>query len=185
MKLMKERESFRLLKAISFAAEKHRFQKRKDSAGTPYVNHPIDVALTLSEVGKENSLDLLIAAVLHDTIEDTQTTPEEIEHLFGTEVRNIVLEVTDDKNLPKEERKRLQVVHASSKSDLARKLKLADKICNVTDIIHHPPTDWSRARKLSYLTWTEEVLSGLENANPLLEAHLKNLIQEGRVAFKE
>ena len=180
---MKEQETYRLLKAISFAADKHRFQKRKDTAGTPYINHPIHVALTLSEIGMENNLELLEAAILHDTIEDTQTTPREIEELFGTRVRDIVLEVTDDKNLPKDERKRLQVIHAPSKSEFARKLKLADKICNVTDIIHHPPADWSMERKLAYLTWAEDVLAGLKNANPLLEDHLRNLIHQGRSVF--
>src|SRR5689334_11565726 len=106
-------ETKTLLKALAFAADKHRFQKRKDEAGTPYINHPIHVALTLVEVGQESNEDLLVAAVLHDTIEDTQTSPDEIQEQFGQTVLDIVLEVTDDKNLPKEERKRLQVLNAS------------------------------------------------------------------------
>src|SRR6266478_3838883 len=106
---MNNESTLLLLKSISFAADKHRFQKRKDADATPYINHPINVALTLSEIGKENDDNLIIAAVLHDTIEDTKTTPEEIENLFGKKVLDIVLEVTDDKTLPKEERKRLQV----------------------------------------------------------------------------
>jgi GTP diphosphokinase / guanosine-3',5'-bis(diphosphate) 3'-diphosphatase len=180
---MNASETKQLLKALSFAAEKHRFQKRKDTAGTPYINHPINVALVLSEMGNEDDIDLLIAAVLHDTIEDTETTPDEIAKAFGTTVRDIVLEVTDDKNLPKEERKRLQIVLAEKKTAAAKKLKLADKICNVLDIVNHPPGDWSTERKLNYLTWAEEVLKGLTGANAALETYLAQVIAEGRKVF--
>jgi guanosine-3',5'-bis(diphosphate) 3'-pyrophosphohydrolase len=173
-------ETKNLLKALAFAADKHRFQKRKDVEGTPYINHPIHVALTLMEVGEESNDDLLIAAILHDTIEDTQTTPGEIENIFGQSVLEIVLEVTDDKSLSKEERKRLQIVQASKKSELARKLKLADKICNVIDILHHPPANWSVDRKLQYLDWAEQVLNGLYGSNEKLEIKLRSLIDEGR-----
>jgi len=177
-------ETHQLLKAMAFAADKHRFQTRKDKAGTPYINHPISVALTLMEIGNENDTDLLVAAVLHDTIEDTDTNPEEIQKNFGTNVLNIVLEVSDDKNLSKEERKRQQVLQASKKSSAARKLKLADKICNVTDIIHHPPGNWTIERKLNYLLWAEQVLAGLKGVNPILEDHLSQIIHEGREIFK-
>jgi guanosine-3',5'-bis(diphosphate) 3'-pyrophosphohydrolase len=181
---MKTEEILRLLKALSFAADKHRFQKRKDAAGTPYINHPINVALMLMEVGKETDADLLVAAMLHDTIEDTETSPEEIRALFGQEVLDIVLEVTDDKSLPKEERKKLQVTHASHKSAAAKKLKLADKICNIADILHHPPSGWSTERKLQYLSWAGEVLVGLKDANPLLENHMKEMLRKGKEFFK-
>lgn len=175
-------EKHQLLKAISFAAEKHRYQKRKDSEGTPYINHPINVALTLADGGEQDTT-LLVAAVLHDTIEDTQTSAEEIQKEFGQDVLNIVLEVTDDKSLTKEERKRMQVLHAPKKSIAAKKLKLADKICNVNDIMHHPPQNWTRERKLNYLEWAEQVLHGLAGANPTLENRLKEMIQLGRNRF--
>jgi (p)ppGpp synthase/HD superfamily hydrolase len=178
---MDSQQMLPLLKALSFAADKHRFQTRKDSAGTPYINHPINVVLTLAETGLETDTLLLVAAILHDTIEDTQTTPEEIQTFFGKEVLGIVLEVTDDKTIPKEERKRRQVSEAPTKSLRARKLKLADKICNVTDIIHHPPDNWSVERKLNYLLWAEQVLQGLRGANPLLERRLAQVIEEGRM----
>jgi guanosine-3',5'-bis(diphosphate) 3'-pyrophosphohydrolase len=181
---MKLEETKTLLSAIAFAAEKHRFQKRKDTEGTPYINHPIQVALTLLEVGEETNEDLLVAAILHDTVEDTQTTPHEIVEKFGPAVLSLVLEVTDDKNLPKEERKKLQVRNASHKSELARKLKLADKICNVSDIIHHPPGNWSQERKQHYLTWAEDVLSGLAGTHLKLEQKLQELIREGRKIFE-
>lgn len=169
----------RLLGALSFAAHKHRFQRRKDADATPYINHPIEVARTLVEVGGETDIDLLVAAVLHDCIEDTETTPGEIESLFGVEVLAIVLEVTDDKRLPKEERKRLQVEQASRKSERARKLKLADKICNVHDIQHHPPAQWSEERKAQYLAWVRAVLQQLEGTNFPMEKHLHALLQRG------
>ena len=171
-----------LLKALSFAAEKHRNQKRKDSEGTPYINHPISVAKTLADAG-ESELKLLVAALLHDTIEDTETSPEEIASEFGVEVLSIVLEVTDDKSLPKEERKRLQIVQASKKSVWARKLKLADKICNVNDIVQRPPHNWTIDRKLNYLTWAEQVLYGLVGVNSLLEEQLSESIRKGRILF--
>lgn len=172
-----------LLKAIAFAADKHRFQKRKDTEGTPYINHPISVALTLMDLGGETNQDLLVAAILHDTIEDTQTSAEEISEYFGPTVLSIVLEVTDDKRLPKEERKKLQVLTASKKSESARKLKLADKICNVTDIIHHPPSSWTVERKLQYLDWVDQVLRGLAGTNSLLENKLKEQLQLARKLF--
>lgn len=184
MNTMNQTETLRLLKALSFAADKHRFQRRKDTEETPYINHPINVALTLIEKGEEHNNDLLVAAILHDTIEDTQTTPEEIEQQFGKTVLGIVLEVTDDKNLPKEERKRLQVLHAPHKSSLAKKLKLADKSCNVYDIVNHPPGSWSMERKLNYLTWAEDILSGLKGTNLHLEEHLTQLIKKGRKVFQ-
>ena len=174
-----------LLKALAFAADKHRFQKRKDAQETPYINHPINVALTLMDIGGETNEDLIVAAILHDTIEDTETSPAEIREHFGQSVLDIVLEVTDDKSLPKEERKRLQVLNASRKSEQARKLKLADKICNVTDIIHHPPGNWTVERKLQYLEWAEQVLKGLVRTNPKLESKLQEQIQLGRQSFLE
>lgn len=181
---MNSRPDYKLLTAIAFAADKHKFQTRKDTEGTPYINHPLEVALTLMGVGKESDHELLVSAVLHDTIEDTQTTPEEIEALFGHRVLSIVLEVTDDKKLPKEQRKLNQVLYAPMKSIAAKKLKLADKICNVHDIIHRPPVNWSVERKIEYLHWAGKVLEGLEGANPLLEERLKELISEGFQRFQ-
>jgi guanosine-3',5'-bis(diphosphate) 3'-pyrophosphohydrolase len=177
---MTNEQSFALMRAISFAADRHRFQTRKDNDATPYINHPIKVAFTLMNKGKEFDTNLLVAAVLHDTIEDTETTAEEIEAMFGSSVLKIVLEVTDDKLLPKEERKRLQITHAATKSLAAKKLKLADKICNVYDIIHSPPEKWTVERRLAYLFWAEQVLEGLKGANEYLEKELQDLILEGR-----
>lgn len=169
-----------LLKAMRFSAEKHRDQRRKDTHASPYINHPIQVAETLSTLGEVRDVHLLLAALLHDTIEDTATTPEEIEAAFGAEVLALVLEVTDDKRLPKQDRKRLQIENTPHKTLQARLLKLADKICNVHDILQSPPADWSLQRKQEYLLWTEKVVSGLRGVNVNLERRYDELLVEGK-----
>lgn len=165
--------------ALRFAALKHKDQKRKDSK-TPYINHPIEVTELLLRVGHENDTDTVVAALLHDTIEDTNTSAEEIQALFGERVMNIVKECTDDKSLPKDVRKALQVEHAPHKSDMAKRIKLADKISNVKDIIFTPPPDWSTQRKIDYLEWSERVVAGLRGVSPGLEALYDNVIAEGK-----
>lgn len=158
-----------LLAAIAFAADKHRNQRRKDAVASPYINHPIDLAnLLANEAGIEEEL-LLVAAILHDTIEDTETTEQELERLFGKEVMHIVMEVTDDQSLPKAERKRLQVAHAETISDRAKLVKLADKTCNLRDISARRPVKWSLARKRKYQAWAKEVVDQLRGVNPKLE----------------
>ena len=126
-------------------------------SGYPYVNHVIAVTELLARCGVSD-VETLQAALLHDTIEDTETTPEELAALFGPAVRDLVLEVTDDKSLAKEERKRLQIEHAPHLSERARRIKLADKICNVLDVAHDPPPDWSMTRRADYLAWAEAVV---------------------------
>ncbi len=177
---LSEEDFGKILKALQFAARKHRDQRRKGSQHPPYINHPIDVTETLWRVGEVRDVVTLLAALLHDTIEDTATSPEEIRELFGEDVLSVVLEVTDDKSLPKAERKRLQVVNAPHKSPRARQIKLADKISNVTEIANDPPDDWSLARRIEYLDWTEQVISGLRGQNPRLEAHYDAVLAEGR-----
>src|SRR5512143_2634803 len=131
-----------ILKALRFSAEKHNDQRRKDAKASPYINHLIQVTETLWTIGEVRDVTLLVASILHDTIEDTATTQEEIRQNFGEEVLALVLEVTDDKSLPKQVRKQLQVEHAPHKSHNAKLLKLADKISNIQDIIRFPPRDW-------------------------------------------
>ena len=159
----------KLVAAIAFAADKHRNQRRKDHEASPYINHPIALANVLAnEAGVEDER-VLLAAVLHDTIEDTETTEQELVRLFGKEVADIVMEVTDDKALPKAERKRLQIEHASHISRRAKLVKLADKICNLRDIAKSPPTDWSVERKQEYLDWAKAVVGQLRGVHPGLE----------------
>ncbi len=158
-----------ILRAVAFAAEKHKNQRRKDADATPYVNHPIALANVLKQEGEVDDVAVLVAAILHDTIEDTETTAEELRAIFGKEIASIVLEVTDDKSLPKAERKRLQIEHATVASHSAKLVKLADKICNLRDIASNPPADWSEERKREYFEWAARVVAGCRNTSPTLE----------------
>ena len=159
----------RVISAISFAADKHRNQRRKDIEASPYINHPIALANILAnEAGIEDE-KVLVAAILHDTIEDTETTTQELADLFGDDVTAIVLEVTDDKSLPKAERKRLQVEHAPTISRRAKLVKLADKIANLRDIAASPPADWPLQRQQEYFDWAKAVVDGLRGTHPTLE----------------
>jgi len=159
-----------LLRAASFAADKHRDQRRKDVSASPYINHPLAVADVLANEGGVEDLDVLRAALLHDTIEDTATTAAQLREQFGDVVTNIVLEVSDDKDLEKEERKRLQILHAAHTSPQAKLVKLGDKICNLRDILKSPPADWSLERRQAYFDWAAAVVAGLRGTNARLEA---------------
>ena len=168
-----------LITALAFAADKHKNQRRKDADASPYINHPIALAnLLLNEAGVEDQC-VLIAAILHDTIEDTDTTEQELVRHFGKDVADIVLEVTDDKALPKAERKRLQIEHAAHISRRAKLVKLADKICNLRDITASPPADWSVDRKREYFDWAKSVVDELRGVHPGLE-HLFDKAYDGR-----
>jgi guanosine-3',5'-bis(diphosphate) 3'-pyrophosphohydrolase len=177
-------DSIALLKALHFAADKHRDQRRKNVEASPYINHPIEVAELLARVGGVTDLVTLQGAILHDTIEDTDTTPEELEEAFGPEVRSVVQEVTDDKDLPKADRKRLQIEHAPHISERARLIKLADKISNVRSVTETPPAQWPLSRRQEYLDWTEKVCAGLRGCNPALETLYAELLERGRRVLK-
>ncbi len=164
-----------VFRALVFAASRHRNQRRKDAERSPYINHPLDVVEMLWRLGGVRDQATLVAAALHDTVEDTGTTSEEIEEYFGSAVRDLVLEVTDDKSLPKEVRKQLQVEHAAHKSLRAKTIKLADKITNVRDILDRPPQDWPVERRVGYVQWAREVVHGLRGTNPALEAEFDRL----------
>lgn len=165
---MSESSSAFLLRAAAFAADKHRNQRRKDADASPYINHPIALANVLAQADIDDPI-VLAAALLHDTIEDTDTSAEEIEQLFGHEVASIVAEVTDDKSLPKAERKRLQVEHAATITVKAKLVKLADKICNLHDMIQSPPADWPIERKREYFDWAMAVIDRLRGVSLPLE----------------
>lgn len=169
-----------LFEAIRFAADKHRNQRRRDSAKSPYINHPIEVAELLWKVGGVRDTNVLLAAILHDTVEDTDTRPEEIGDRFGEEVRSLVMEVTDDKRLPKAKRKSLQIETAPYKSYGAKLIKLADKSCNVRNLISMPPEDWSLERRREYLLWTEKVVAGLRGTNAALEEYYDHELASGK-----
>ncbi|MCX6080113.1 MAG: HD domain-containing protein [Chloroflexi bacterium] len=173
-----------LLKAIHFSADKHRDQRRKNAIHSPYINHPIEVTQWLWDVGGIRDSTTLISAVLHDTLEDTQTTKEEITLNFGDMVLAVVLEVTDDKSLPKLVRKKLQIEHAPNMSFHAKLIKLADKSCNLSDLILSPPSLWNLERKKNYLRWTEEVVAGLRGTNAALENKYDEILQNGKLIFE-
>jgi guanosine-3',5'-bis(diphosphate) 3'-pyrophosphohydrolase len=158
-----------VLKAAAFAAEKHRNQRRKDEEGSPYINHPIQVAHILVQADVEDPA-VLAAALLHDAIEDTNTSFEELEIVFGFEIANIVAECTDDKKLTKLERKQAQIDHAAQISRKAKLVKLADKIANVNDMNDAPPAGWSLERKREYFDWARQVVDRMRGTNALLEA---------------
>lgn len=168
-----------LLHAVRFAAEMHRDHRRKGRIAAPYINHPIAVAEQLAEAGLEANIELLVAAVLHDVVEDTETSFEEVEQRFGARVASIVREVTDDKSLAEAERKDHTVRHIAGKSEEAQLLKLSDLIANVYDVIHHPP-DWSNNRKCRYFDWGEQVANAVRGVHPELEKRLGELLAEGR-----
>lgn len=168
-----------ILKAFAFAAKKHRDQRRKDEQASPYINHLIAVAQTLRVVGGIREAATIAAGILHDVIEDTDTTPEELAREFGPKIASIVNELTDDKALPKLERKRLQIVHAAGLSMPARHVKIADKISNLDDIIHSPPAGWSPERRKEYLLWASDVVKELRGTNAALEACFDGLFAEG------
>lgn len=170
-----------LLEAIRFAADKHRDQRRKDRDHSPYINHPIEVTQLLWEVGGVRDADVLVAAVLHDTVEDTETRPEEISSRFGEKVLSLVMEVTDDKDLPKGERKRLQIEHAPHISFGAKLIKLSDKSCNIRNMITMPPADWPLKRRQEYLLWSEKVVAGLRGTNAALEEYYDHELASGKM----
>lgn len=164
------------VKAVAFAAEKHRNQRRKDADASPYINHPIALANVLANEGGVSDATVLCAAVLHDTIEDTETTENELTTTFGSHVSSVVLEVTDDKSLEKHVRKQRQIEHAPHISTEAKLVKLADKICNLRDILASPPANWSTERKQAYFDWASKVVAGVRGVHPNLEAVFDGLV---------
>ena len=168
-----------ILGAALFAAEKHSTQRRKDAAASPYITHPVAVAEVLARHGVSDPV-VLQAALLHDTLEDTDTTADELQQIFGPSVTGLVLEVTDDKTLDKAERKRLQIVNAPGISDAAKLVKLGDKICNVVDMAASSPVGWPISRRVEYLDWTEQVMSGCRGVNAGLEEEYDRVLAEAR-----
>ncbi|KAJ0001828.1 hypothetical protein NQD34_001624 [Periophthalmus magnuspinnatus] len=167
-----------LLETVNFAAEKHRTQRRKDPEATPYINHPIGVARILSHEAGVTDVSILQAALLHDTLEDTDTSLSELQSRFGPVVSGIVSEVSDDKSLSKAERKRLQVEHALHCSPQAKLVKLADKLYNLRDLQRVSPVGWSEQRVQEYFVWARDVVKGLRGTSPVLEQKLDQIFTQ-------
>jgi guanosine-3',5'-bis(diphosphate) 3'-pyrophosphohydrolase len=159
-----------VIRAVEFAAQKHRMQRRKDSEASPYINHPIALMHVLCIDGGISDPLVLAAAALHDTIEDTETTEEELRTTFEEEIAQIVVEMTDDKSLPKEQRKRLQIEHAHRMSREGALVKLADKICNLRDVAANPPLGWCLERQVGCFDWAKAAVDGLSRVSEYLLA---------------
>jgi len=167
---LKEGDLKILLKALAFAAHKHKDQRRRDVDASPYINHPISLADILCNEAHITDIETICGALLHDTVEDTETTAEELEVAFGKTIRDIVMDVTDDKNLSKASRKQAQIDHAAHISDKAKLVKLADKISNLRDVLYNAPPDWSLERRQEYFDWACNVIDQVRGAHPGLEA---------------
>jgi guanosine-3',5'-bis(diphosphate) 3'-pyrophosphohydrolase len=167
-----------LLRATRFAAWKHRDQRRKGQRAEPYINHPLELAHVLWFEGGVRDEATLAAALLHDTLEDTQTSLRELQGEFGEEIAAIVLEVTDEPSLDWRVRKKLQVTRAKLASPRARLVKLADKICNLRSMISSPPQRWSIERRRAYFDWAREVVEQLRGTNPLLEERFDHVYRQ-------
>lgn len=172
-------ELIQFARALDFAARKHTDQRRKGVRAEPYVNHLAEVALLVAEATGGRDAVPVLAGLLHDTIEDTDTTREELEHHFGAEVAAVVAEVTDDKRLPKAERKHRQIVEAPHKSEWARLVKLADKTSNLLSMASSPPADWTKARKRAYFDWAKAVVDGIRGTHAGLEADFDAAYEAG------
>lgn len=168
-----------ITRALDYAAKKHVGQRRKGDAKEPYINHLAEVAHLLAEATHGEDTNLVIAGLLHDCIEDQGVTHEELVMLFGADVADIVLEVTDDKSLLKVERKRLQVAHAPQASARARMLKIADKTSNLRAMVVSPPSGWDEQRKREYFAWAQAVVAGCRGVNAVLEAKFDEAWRNG------
>ena len=167
-----------ILRAVEFAAHKHKDQRRKGVSASPYINHPIALAKILAEEGGVSDANVIVAALLHDTLEDTQTTKQELVGEFGELIANVVDEVTDTKSVDSATRKRLQISKASHASNEAKLVKLADKIANLRDILSDPPDGWSIDRQREYFDWAKDVVDRLRGASEALEQRFDSLYRQ-------
>ncbi|MEM9215001.1 MAG: HD domain-containing protein [Cyanobacteria bacterium P01_F01_bin.150] len=172
-----------ILQALDFAARKHKHQRRKGFDAVPYINHPIELVTVLWHKGGIRDEVVIAAALLHDTVEDTDTSFDELEREFGVEIRNVVAEVTDDKTLPKAERKQQQIDHAPYLTPQARLVKLADKIVNLTDMLVAPPNNWSKQRKYEYVQWGKRVIDPIRGTHSELERLFDEVYRQGVEEF--
>jgi guanosine-3',5'-bis(diphosphate) 3'-pyrophosphohydrolase len=167
-------------RAADAAARWHVHQRRKGAANEPYINHLLEVSNLVTQATDGSEPNVVIAALLHDAIEDQGITPEAIASEFGQRVADIILEVTDNKSLPKAERKRRQVESAPHKSREAKLIKLADKISNVRAIANSPAPDWSIERRLEYVKWAKDVVAGLRGTSLWLERQFDEVIEQAQ-----
>lgn len=173
----------RIHAAARFAAIRHADHRRKDARQQPYINHLIEVAELLSRAVGDSDPDLIMAGYLHDTIEDVGVTYDQLVAMFNEDVATLVREVTDNKNLSREDRKRIQVERAATISRRGQWLKLADKISNVRSMIDSPPAAWPRERRLDYVTWAGKVVAALTEPHPYLITEFDQVHQRALAEF--
>ncbi|MBS0519942.1 MAG: bifunctional (p)ppGpp synthetase/guanosine-3',5'-bis(diphosphate) 3'-pyrophosphohydrolase [Proteobacteria bacterium] len=176
-------ELVQLARAADYAARQHVAQRRKGDRGEPYVNHLIEVTALLAEATGGGDVVLLMGGLLHDTIEDTDATFEDLLERFGPEVAALVAEVTDDKGLPRDERKRRQVETAPGKSRRAKLLKIADKTSNLRGLMTSPPTGWTETRLADYVDWAEQVVRSCRGLNAALDAAFDAAYAQAKARF--
>ncbi|HUT49847.1 MAG TPA: HD domain-containing protein [Alphaproteobacteria bacterium] len=169
-----EHPTMALMRALDYAARRHADQRRKGVGAKPYINHLAEVAHLLADATGGEDTNLVVAGLLHDAIEDTGATRAEIAEAFGEDVATLVAAVTDDKALPKSERKRLQIETAPTKPERSRLLKIADKTSNLRDIAADPPADWPPERKNDYIEWAASVVAGCRGVSPVLERQFED-----------
>lgn len=182
---MQSAELSALLQAIAFAADKHRHQRRKDAAATPYINHPIGLMNILCNEAGVTDCVVLMGAVLHDTVEDTDAELADLERQFGPAVADVVRQVTDDKSLPQEVRKQEQVAHAAVATPAAKLVKLADKIHNLRDLVKSPPENWSMERRREYCHWGKQVVDQMRGTHAGLEELFDAIYAEAITLYNE
>ncbi len=173
----------KIFAALEYASWQHRFQRRKGFSRIPYINHPIRVAKILIDLIDNPLEELILAAILHDVVEDTDSTLEDITRLFGAKVSSIVEEVTDDMTLSPQMRKDLQIVKAKNLTDEAKLIKIADKISNINDLINYP-ISWTNVRKKKYILWSQKVVDGCRGIDPALDKHFDNTCTRGLKKIK-
>lgn len=180
--------------ACKFAAEKHRTQVRKNERNTPYFSHPSHCALLVQHILAKSQFawygefiedetgefdkNVIVACLLHDTVEDTDTTYQELVDTFGRKIADIVMECTDDKSLPKVERKKLQIEHAKTASLEAKLVKMADKYSNLSDLLTNPPTTWSKDVIVGYWNWSFAVVSRMRGTNAIFDSLFDDLFEK-------
>jgi guanosine-3',5'-bis(diphosphate) 3'-pyrophosphohydrolase len=177
---MHEPELLGMLDALAYSAARHRHQRRKGRLASPYINHPIEVALIIAREGGVTTAPVLTAALLHDTIEDTDTTAAELAERFGAEVASIVLEVSDEPALPKAEQRRRQEAGAADLSHGARIIRIADKVANVRDLVDDPPSTWGVRLRREYLEWTKRVVDRCRGTSEGLERAYDDAYERAR-----
>ncbi|MFZ9848658.1 MAG: HD domain-containing protein [Flavobacteriales bacterium] len=173
-----------LFKALNYSAEQHKAQRRKGMESVPYINHPIKVTNIITQFIPDASDDLICAAILHDVVEDTDATIDDIKNKFGDAIASIVQEVTDDKSISKAESRRKQIENAPKLSYNAKIIRVCDKISNVRDICGENIPDWDYKTKIEYLNWAEQVVYALDKFHEELQFAFKDEVRWGRLKIK-